>query len=211
MPIMGGFADYPTRTFVGVESESGGSNPTNFTSVSLGSGTANDLMVVTIGWNNGSDLSSATIDGNSATIDIQGVDGSNPDQARCAIISATATASSSGNIVLNFSGTAPGGFGVDIGIYRVKNLDSHTVYDVDQEKVVSAPIDLVLDVPDKGIVFAVGSWDNGGTTTMTGVTKDWDETTHSGGSAQRLSADSSYDVQLSIGGGAQVGNGAVWR
>ncbi len=209
MPIIPGIEDFGTVTFIGSSTEAGDTNPITFSSATFGTGTTNDLLVFTISWNNGSTLSSATVDGNAATIVVQGVGGSNPDQARAAIIQVTAPASSSGDVVLTFTSSSPGTAGVTMGRYRLKRLESHTVSDTDSDA--NDPFDMSLNVPKNGVVIAAGGWDNSGGTTMTGVDEDYDADRHAGGSRQKIAADATYTVTLDGPSGSGAGVSAVWQ
>lgn len=110
----------PTPTF-------GSATSATFTSVSLGTAIGTSLVVVVVHlWDvsgDGRHLSSATINGVAATIQVQttGTVATNQD-ATVAIISAV-TAGTSGNIVLTATNTVQG-FGCDV--YRLNNLTSTT-------------------------------------------------------------------------------------
>lgn len=202
MPVINPIAR-PIVSFI--DSYAGSGDPTNV-SASFGSGGANgDLLVIGVTWNNGSTTDGATVDGNAATLIVQDSDGSNPDQARSALYRVSAPASSSGTISVSYSGIAPGGAGVTIGVWRIRALASDTPTD---DAVGKTP---TLNVSQDGVVIGNVSYDNAADSTFSGVDEDFDTTQHAGGSRDNIDADATYTPSVSGPGGAASAVWAAWR
>jgi hypothetical protein len=195
----------PRLTFID-DYEAGSTNPATASSASFGNGGANgDMLVISVGWNNGSATSGCTVDGNSATLAVQDSGGSSPDQARAALFYINAPAASSGDIVISFSGAAPGGAGTTVGVWRVRGLDSQTPLDTS-----SANSD-TFNAPKNAVIIGTASFDNSGGSTYTGVGESYDTNLHSGGGIDGATENASYVVEVTGPGGASAATWAIWR
>ena len=193
----------PIMTFI--NSYEGSGDPTDV-SASFGSGGANgDLLVIGVTWNNGSSTDGATVDGNAATLIAQESDGSNPDQSRAALYRVSAPAASSGTISISYSGIAPGGAGVTIGVWRIRGLANDTPTDD------ALGVSPTLNVSQDGVVIGNASYDNTGTITFAGVDEDYDTTRHAGAGRDNIDADATYTPSASGPGGSAAAVWAAWR
>lgn len=168
----------PSYEFLSEEEYSGFSSTPSFSSVDLGAATTNRVVVVALSWYalSSRTLSSATINGVSASIISQEGDG---DEGAVGIISAIVPTGTSGTIALTFSGTVTR---VSGGVYALYNLQSTTAIDSDAQsgQVVfgSGNRSVTIDTLADGVVIAAGGIsENGGTTTIgysAGVSEDYE-------------------------------------
>lgn len=168
-----------TRTFVTNNAASAGSTTYTFTSVALGTaiGTSLVAVVVHIGANGGSlsSISSATINGVSATIHAQNHGGGSGGAALsigvCGVISAT-TSGTSGSIVIT-GNTSSVGCGIEV--YRLNNLTSATPNFTATASTGAnggSSESTTMNITATGILLLGATNYGGGTITGSGATKD---------------------------------------
>jgi len=154
----------PTATFItstSGENDFVGQSTYTFSSVSLGTASISRLIVVTIGFSNrigdGRTISSATINGESATIIEQIFDEASTAPG-VAIIQAVVPTGTSGDIVINFSGSI---HNCGIGVFALYDLTSTTPTDSDETITgvlpgTSGSISRTSTVSENGVIISVG-------------------------------------------------------
>lgn len=188
--IMAGLSTGKTAAFMGLVAEGD--------SVSFGDAASDRFMVSVIHWREGDThraLSSATIGGVSADIQVQRGHTGGLTGLGAAIISATVPSGGSGVVNCTFSGS--GVSHVSCGVYRLNGLISTTPTDTgsDQSTGTTSDLSATVSVDDDGIVIAgfTGSTNATSSVAWTGVGEEYDDedSVHrSSGFASGLSAQS---------------------
>lgn len=194
----------PTLEFIGVRGSSSNTTTYNFSSVSIGAAHPKRRVFLCIVWRSstgaGRTVSSATINGVSATVHAATSTSGQGNEEGTNIISAPVPTGTSVNVSITMSGEC---FDLDFGVYRATNLKDSTPFDTAENNNTTGAT-MSLDIPSEGIAIGNGNTDNPGTaTTWTGLTEDYDqagagsEYRLTGASASRMSSEAGRSVRSS--------------
>ncbi len=161
-----------TRTYVTSPATQGSATTYNFGTLSLGTAQGTSLVVIIFhGFNNGASgqtLSSATINGVSATIHAQATGNTLLATALTAICSATVSASS-GNVTCVCNNTMTDGA---VDVYRLNNLVSATpTATATAIQNSGTSLSTTINIPGNGVLI-LGVGDDGATPSVTGASND---------------------------------------
>jgi len=174
----------PTKSYRATYSSGTSSSNPTFATCDIGTASATRRVVVLVsGEGSAWTLSSATIAGVSATISVQAAS-TGSIGASSAIIIASVTSGTTGDIVLTFSTSISY---YQISVYATYDLTSGTAATTASSTAVST-FSLDSNVTAGDLIFAMGHADNGTNFSWTGVTEDNDTTYPSPGASDRYSA-----------------------
>ena len=162
----------PTKTkafsYLATITTSTGTTTRTFASADLGAAASDRLVIVTVAGTRSTSMtiSSATINGVSATIIAQATKGGNSVNPTCAIIAATVPTGTSGDIVITLD-VSPST--LRISTYRASGLSSSTVHATTTDASGSDTLD--VNVPTQGLVVAVSGQVSVGSSTWSGITE----------------------------------------
>jgi hypothetical protein len=168
-----------SSTFATSAGSSANGTSYTFSSQSLGDAGANRQIVITVAsGHNAHTISAVTVAGVSATKAIEGIMDNSPQDSNVSIWYAVETSSTSGDVVVTYSGGS--GQHTGIGIWAIYNASSSP--DASAESgVVGSTLAVTLTVPDNGILIAVctSSWSGNGVSWSSEVTERFDQETES--------------------------------
>lgn len=204
-PFFGIAALLVNPTFQQVTSQSGGTTTFTFTSVPLGPAVRKTVIIAVHDQFGSSqfNLSSATIDGVSATIQVQQSDEGGSTGMGVAIITAV-TANTTGTVSITFSGTTSS---CNIGVYYaspiLNNIHTQAVLGHNNTNISGT---IIMPANGNIVVAGTGSSNTGGhTSTLTGATANYDIDGQTGigrssaGLATKQASNASYAIGFNMG------------
>jgi len=176
-----------------------------FSGLSLGDADPSRIIAVVVNCTDVLTVTSVTVAGVSATIHLQatGI------FTTCAIATAAVPTGTTGDVVVNLNTT---GEDCGVGLWRIVNLPSTTPYDTASNS--EDPIVMSIDIPNRGILVAGGTFDQNGAVTTTGCTENYDYDVGTdrfcGGSGSGLTPELNRTITFDGTAGGAAGVAASW-
>lgn len=204
---------YPNVTYIGTTVDTATATTYTFTSVDIGTASADRLVVVVAGDydSSGGTLNSVTIAGTAGTL----ADVENSEDQNCAIYYRTVTSGTTATIVVTLSNSSVNAF---ISVYTITGLNSITPTGTSSPTAGSTDPTAAINVSEGGAVIGCANEQVSSTVIWTGLpNEDRDavvESPHylSVAHAEGLAADATYDITADFSaGGDKIMVVAAWR